>query len=1044
MGTRLPKRRRTLSLEPIESRLVMSAAPAYDFWLDAQALLEANSTDPAIVAPELQAARATSQSAGSAALTAIRDEYGFNGAGQTVAVIDTGIAWDTAALGAGFGAGYRIVGGWDFAENDSNPFDDGPAGGHGTHVAGIIGSSDTRYTGAAPGVDLVSLRVFDDRGGGTFAWVEQALRWVHEHRTSFANPITTVNISIGSTWNAASIPAWATLEDEFAQLATDGIFIAVAAGNSFTTYNTQGLSYPAASPYVVPVASTDADGQLSYFSQRSDRVLAAPGRLVTSTVPDYIGNRNGRNDDFAAMSGTSMAAPYVAGAAVLVREAYAFLGQTVNQNGIYNLLRNTADTVLDAATSATYRRLNIDRAIDTLMPANTNGTAAAATNLGFVVDTFSVGDMIARLGDRDYFRFTAARSGKLSITLDTASALRPNWALEGGSGTVDASGLVFTIDVIAGGTYTFDLGTSGTIGRYALTASLTAAMPDWGTINQAIIVDQAVGAGSDSFSFSAARDGIFTVEALAGAASAGVTFDLYDLSGRRLGTSAASASGQRLDVTVSAGQALVLRTHGASPDVDFRLTNLLTRRGSVLTAYGTAGDDTFAAAAGSQHQLSIDGVSYEFDATTLTDISFVGQGGRDRVSLTASGANNAATLRVGSVELVGIGYRFTATDVDAIEVRSLGAAGDRAVLYDGAGDDTLIAAPSSVQLTGTGFDNRATGFGKVQVVASGGVNEARLYDSAGNDLLELRPTSARLTGTGFDITATGFARVIASSSAGQDQASFYTAAAGDTFSAWSDRAELATSGYFRQALGFSRVVAFAGGQNNIAHLYGSAGNDTLSARPDTVELRGAGFDNSARGFALVRSYGGGGADEAYLYAGAGESLFVARPGVVQFSGNAFAYSARDFASVRAFAGQGTSLALLYHTPGDNQRLAQSAASQLSADGVDYALYGFSDVSAIPLAARTGVASSPVATSSFKTGDEAKSSATASSSSSAVSNLALLGKPAVAPKSSIENASSVAHKNAAAQQLARSRLAAIDQVLREAAAQAAPAFKSSFR
>lgn len=940
----------------------MSTTPAYDFWLDAQSLLDTATADPAAQGPSLLAAAAVGQSAGSAALAGIRSEYGFTGIGQTVAVIDTGIAWDTAALGGGFGAGYRVVGGWDFAENDANPFDDGPAGGHGTHVSGIIGSSNSRYTGAAPGVDLVSLRVFDDNGGGTFGWIEQALRWVHEHRTSFANPITTINISIGTNWNAASIPAWATLEDEFAQLKADGIFIAVAAGNSFTSYNTQGVSYPAASQYVVPVASTDADGQLSYFSQRNDRVLAAPGRLITSSVPDYIGNRNGRNDDFTAMSGTSMAAPYVAGAAVLVRQAFAFLGQeNVGQDDIVNLLRNTADTVFDAVTGATYRRLNLDRAIDTLMPVNAHGSAATARDLGTVLDTFSTSDLLARRTDRDYFSFTAARSGKLTITLSTADDMQADWRLANGGGYVDASGLTFTIDVIAGQRYTFDLGTNAAIGHYDLTASLASAMPDWGTIELATIADQAIGAGQDSFTFHAARDGYFTVEALAGAATAGISFDLYDAAGRLLGSSAATSTGLRLDAIVSAGQSLVLRVHGSSSDVDFRLTNLLARAGNSLTLFGTIGDDNFSAIAGSRHQLAIGGVTYEFDAATITSVSFVGQGGNDRVRFTTTGTGNTAKLRVGSAELVGTGYRFAATNVASIEVHSVGGVGDRAVLYDSAGADTLVATPDFARLTGagfdnTGFDNLVSGFQVVQAFAIGGGDVARLYDSAGSDLLEMRAASARLIGAGYDNQANGFASVVAYSSAGLDQASFYAAAAGDAFSAWSDRAELTAAGNLRQAIGFGRVVAFASGAANVATLYGSSGNDTLNARPDTVQLRGAGFDTTVRGFSLVQVSGGGGQDDAYLYGGAGRNLLVASPQSARFSGADFKYFVRDFRNVHAFAGSPNSLALLYHLPSEAGLSTRDSQVSLSNAGVDYSLYNFGDVTSVQLAADVSVAS----------------------------------------------------------------------------------------
>lgn len=1004
----------------------MSTTPAYDFWLDAQSLLESQVADPAPQVPTLLAAAAVGQSAGSTALAGIRSEYGFTGAGQTVAVIDTGIAWDTAALGGGFGAGYRVVGGWDFAENDANPFDDGPAGGHGTHVSGIIGSSNSRYTGAAPGVDLVSLRVFDDNGGGTFGWIEQALRWVHEHRTSFANPITTINISIGTNWNAASIPAWATLEDEFAQLKSDGIFIAVAAGNSFTSYNTQGVSYPAASQYVVPVASTDADGQVSYFSQRNDRVLVAPGRIITSTVPDYIGNRNGRNDDFAAMSGTSMAAPYVAGAAVLVREAYAFLGQEhVGQDDIYNLLRNTADTVFDAVTGATYRRLNIDRAIDTLMPINAHGSAATARDLGAVVDTFSASDLLARRTDRDYYSFNAARSGKLTITLSTTDDLRADWRVANGGGYVDASGLTFTFDVVAGQSYTFDLGTQGAIGHYELMGSLATAMPDWGTIELATMADQSVGAGHDAFAFNAARDGYFTVEALASAAIAGISFDLYDATGRLLGSSAATSTGLRLDAIVSAGQSLVLRVHGDSSDVDFRLTNLLTRTGDAITVFGTAEDDTFSAVAGSRHQLSIDGVTYEFDAATITHVSFVGRGGNDQVSFTTTGTGNTATLWVGSAELVGASYRFAAFDVAAIEVNSVGGTGDRAVMYDGAGADTLVATPGSARLTGAGFDNagfdnHVSGFRVMQAFASGGGDVARLYDSAASDLLEMRAASARLASAGYDNLATGFASVVAYSSAGQDQASFYTTASGDTFSAWSDRAELAAGSYFRQAIGFGRVVAFAGGAANVATLYGSAGNDTLNARPDTVQLRGAGFDTTVRGFSLVQVSGGGGQDEAYLYGGAGRNLFVASPGGVRFSGADFKYSVRDFRTVRAFAGSADSLALVYHMPNEAGLTTRGTQASMSNAGNDYSIYNFGKANSVAMAAGDSVKSQATGAA------PAKSAATTIASPPAQPSVA---SPAT-PSSTVTKSAVVTRADSAAQ-FARARMSAIDAIFRVA-------------
>src|ERR1043166_5464307 len=83
------------------------------------------------------------------------------GKGQTVAIIDTGIDYNLPYLGGGFGAGYKVVGGWDFVEDDADPMD---TFGHGTNVSGIVAASPfvmdgMKYSGIAPEANLVALRV---------------------------------------------------------------------------------------------------------------------------------------------------------------------------------------------------------------------------------------------------------------------------------------------------------------------------------------------------------------------------------------------------------------------------------------------------------------------------------------------------------------------------------------------------------------------------------------------------------------------------------------------------------------------------------------------------------------------------------------------------------------------------------------------------------------------------------------------------------------------------------------------------------------------
>lgn len=296
----------------------------------------------------------------------VRQSTGLSGSGQTAVVIDTGIAPDHVTLGGEnrFGPGGRVVGGFDFAENDLIPYDDGPAGFHGTAIASVLGGNSTdggSFQGIAPDVDLVALRVFDDNGRSNLQWIEAALQWVHDNRNSFDSPITTVNLSIGIGLDpASSAEAALVLADELEQLRQDDILVFAAAGNFYEADSPEAAVYPASDPNVFAVSSIDTDGNLSNFSQRPDGALAAVGRDVNSAVPDHVFGWDGNVNDFASLDGSSLATPQIAGVAIVLRQALQEAGLPSTADDVLQALTLGASTTIDPVSGSSYQSVDLE------------------------------------------------------------------------------------------------------------------------------------------------------------------------------------------------------------------------------------------------------------------------------------------------------------------------------------------------------------------------------------------------------------------------------------------------------------------------------------------------------------------------------------------------------------------------------------------------------------------------------------------------------------------------------------------------------------
>ncbi len=275
----------------------------------------------------------------------------IDGTGQVIAIIDTGIDYDHPGLGGGFGADKKVIAGYDFVDNDADPMD---TDGHGTQVAGMIGSAlfesgGFLYRGIAPGAKLIALRIAPTTNDVDLRRIEDALKWVNNNASLYS--IDVVNISFGYGRFTGNYTA-DILSDEFDQLRTKDIAITTSSGNAGTDDGV-GITYPAADPDTISVAAIDDSDVIATFAQRSDSLdFLAPGVDVRTTS---------LNDTFYETSGTSFAAPVVAGAIALLRQA----SPGISYADILSVLRASSrpnfdgDAETGTVTSARFARIDL-------------------------------------------------------------------------------------------------------------------------------------------------------------------------------------------------------------------------------------------------------------------------------------------------------------------------------------------------------------------------------------------------------------------------------------------------------------------------------------------------------------------------------------------------------------------------------------------------------------------------------------------------------------------------------------------------------------
>jgi hypothetical protein len=296
---------------------------------------------------------------------------GWTGKGITIAIIDDAIDYNHPAFDGLSGyPNSKVIGGYDFADFDSDPVNDCPAQNHGTATAGVAVGNGGGITGTAPDANLVFLKIQKAASCGE-PWLDGdiigAIDWVISHRDVFG--IKIISLSLGSETTYSSPCSGSVLRNALIAARNAGLIVVAAAGNSSTA---NGLSDPACHPDVVSVGAVyDADLGYAEFRDctdidtRADMVscysnsayfldILAPGHCATTAQTG--------GGVTSCFGGTSSSTPYVAGVLATLYEKKILL----ERNAAVDALVAWGDLITDPRSGLATPRVNQSRSLNSL------------------------------------------------------------------------------------------------------------------------------------------------------------------------------------------------------------------------------------------------------------------------------------------------------------------------------------------------------------------------------------------------------------------------------------------------------------------------------------------------------------------------------------------------------------------------------------------------------------------------------------------------------------------------------------------------------